>query len=51
MAGSTVRIAAVIVAMIAVAGCDAGTAPPGTPGSINVSLHGRVETGIGASSR
>ncbi len=36
---------AVAVAVVALAGCEAG-GPPGTPGSVNAYVHGSVTTGI-----
>jgi hypothetical protein len=35
----------IAVVLVALAGCDAG-GPPGTPGSVNAYVHGRVETGF-----
>jgi hypothetical protein len=46
-----VRIAIVILAVVSLAGCESPDAPPGTPGSAAVSLHGRMETGFGTTIR
>jgi hypothetical protein len=36
---------AVAVAVVTLAGCESG-GPPGTPGSVNAYVHGRVATGL-----
>jgi hypothetical protein len=47
-AGNGVGLAIVVVALIAaLAGCSAGDAPPGTPGSLTTHMNGRMESGFG----
>jgi hypothetical protein len=46
------KIARIIVAIMtigALTGCEQAGAPPGTPGSLTLSLHGRVESGVSVS--
>jgi hypothetical protein len=38
---------AFMAAMAVLAGCSAGDAPPGTPGSLTTHLNGRFESGAG----
>jgi len=40
-------IIAVAVAVVTLAGCEAG-GPPGTPGAVTAYVHGSVATGISA---
>jgi hypothetical protein len=51
MASGTIRIMVATLVIAALAGCQAGNAPPGTPGSMTVYLHGRTEADMGASTR
>jgi hypothetical protein len=43
------RIIAAAMTLVVLAGCDANSGPPGTPGTATVSLHGQVEAGFGTS--
>jgi hypothetical protein len=49
------RVAAtiVLIALVlgALGGCESNDAPPGTPGSITASVHGRTEVIMGGSTR
>ncbi len=45
MGHSLRRLVAAGIIAVALAGCEAG-GPPGTAGSVNAYVHGRVETGF-----
>jgi hypothetical protein len=37
--------------VVALAGCGSASAPPGTPGSVAVYVHGRTDASVGVSGR
>lgn len=40
------RAIVVLVMIVALTGCSAGDAPPGTPGSLTAHINGRIEAGF-----
>jgi len=45
------RMIAIAVAVVGLAGCEAASAPPGTPGSVTAYVHGQTVVTIGGVTR